>query len=89
MYHFCFNVILFGHTVHGKIDVQYSQRAIFSIEKGLIGQNHSSLGSHRLVKISPPAKFPISPTSYQYLERHAPLSPLPFPILLFGFFWNS
>ena len=31
------------------IDVQYSQKAIFSFEKGSIGQNHSS-GSHHPVK---------------------------------------
>ena len=39
------------------INVQYSQRIIFSFEKGLIGQNHSSLGSHCPVKKFPPAKF--------------------------------
>ena len=39
------------------IDVQYSQKAIFSFEKGLIGQNHSSSGSHRLVKKSPLSKI--------------------------------
>ena len=34
------------------IDVQYSQKAIFSFEKGMIGQNISS-GSHHPVKKSP------------------------------------
>ena len=60
------------------IDVQYSQRVIFSIEKGPIGQNYSSSGSHCLVKKSSPAKFPIPPTSYHYLESPSP-SPLSFP----------
>ena len=50
------------------IEVQYSQTAIFSIEKGLIGQNHSSSGSHCLGKKSPLAKFPIPPTSYHFLD---------------------
>ena len=35
-------------------DVQYSQKPIFSFEKGSNGQNHSSPGSHHLVKKSPP-----------------------------------
>ena len=35
------------------LDVQYSQKAIFSFEKDLIGQNHSSTGSHCLRKRSP------------------------------------
>ena len=43
------------------IDVQHSQRAIFTIEKGSIGQNHSSSGSHCLLKKSSPTKFPIPP----------------------------
>ena len=41
------------------IDVQYSQKAVFSFEKGLNGQIHSS-GSHHQVKKSPPATFLIS-----------------------------
>ena len=40
------------------IDVQYSQKAIFSFEKGSIGQNHSSSGSHH-------------PVIYRYLENPA------------------
>ena len=40
------------------IGVQYSQKAAFNFEKGLNGQNHSSV-SHHLVKKNPPAKFPI------------------------------
>ena len=43
------------------IDVQYSQKAVFSFEKGLNGQNHSSSGSHQSVKNFPPAKFLIPP----------------------------
>ena len=35
------------------IDVQYSQKAVVSFEKGLNGQNHSSSGSHHPVKNSP------------------------------------
>ena len=35
------------------IDVQYSQKTFFSLEKGLNNQNHSSLGSHHLIKKSP------------------------------------
>ena len=36
------------------IDVQYSQKAVFSFEKGSNGQNHSSSSSHHPVK-----KFPL------------------------------
>ena len=36
------------------IDVQYSQNAIFSFEKGSNSQNHSSSGSQDTVKKSPP-----------------------------------
>ena len=39
------------------IDVKYSQKAVFSFEKGLNRQNHSSLGSHHPVKKFPPAVF--------------------------------
>ena len=42
------------------IDVQYSQKAVFSFEKGLNGQNHCS-GFHHPVKNHPQAKFPIPP----------------------------
>ena len=42
------------------IDVQYSQKAVFSFDKGLNGQNHSSTGSHQPVKKSP-SKIPDSP----------------------------
>ena len=49
------------------IDVQYSQKAVFSFEKGLNGQNHSSSGSHHLVWKShqqnfwPPYSHPLNP----------------------------
>ena len=43
------------------IDVQYLQKAVFCFEKGLNGQNHSSSGSHLLIKKSTPAKFLIPP----------------------------
>ena len=32
------------------IDVQYSQEAVFTIEKGLNGQNHSSSSQHPVKK---------------------------------------
>ena len=59
------------------IDVQYSQKAVFSFEKGLNGQNHSSSGSHHPVKKIPPSKIsdyrspPPPPTPYRYLENPA------------------
>ena len=47
------------------IDVQYSQKAVFSFEKGLNCQNHYSLGSLHLVTPPPappqPEKFLIPP----------------------------
>ena len=39
------------------IDAQYSQKTVFSFQKGLNGQNHSSSGSNYKIKNSPPAKF--------------------------------
>ena len=39
------------------IDVNYSQKADFSFEKGLNGHNHSSSGSNHLVKKSTPSKI--------------------------------
>ena len=58
------------------IDVQYSQKAIFSFEKGMIGQNNSSSGSHCPVKKIPQQNFwlppplgGIPPTPYHYLEN--------------------
>ena len=55
------------------IDVQYSQKAVFSFEKGSNCQKHSYSGSLHMVKNLPPApvKFPIPPpppTPYHYLE---------------------
>ena len=59
------------------IDVQYSQKAVFSFEKGLNLQNRSSSGSLHLVKKFPPAKFliPVPPLGGIYP---------PHPLLLFG-----
>ena len=55
------------------IDVPFSQKAVFSFEKGSNHQNHSSLGSQHLVKkSSTPVKFPI------------PTFPPPHHLLLFG-----
>ena len=42
-------------------DVHYSQSVIFSFEKGLNGQNRSSLGSHNPIKFPLPVKFSIPP----------------------------
>ena len=42
-------------------DVHYSQSVIFSFEKGLNGQNCSSLGSHNPIKFPLPVKFSIPP----------------------------
>ena len=65
MYHFCFNFIYsFGTQVIlilVLIDIQYSQKAIFSFEEGSIDQNNSSSGSHHLIKKSSPAKYLICP----------------------------
>ena len=46
------------------IDVQYQQNAIFSFEKFSIRQNHSSSGSHHLIKKSPPAVFTTFDTNF-------------------------
>ena len=43
------------------IEVQYSQKAVFSFEKGSNHQNHSSSGSLHIVKKSPPSKMSNSP----------------------------
>ena len=63
MYHFCFNFILFRHTGHAyfKVDVQYSQKAVFSFKKGSNGQNHFSSGSCHLIKKIPFSKISDSP----------------------------
>ena len=39
------------------IDIQYLKNAVFSLEEGLNGQNHS-VDSHHLIEKSPPAKIP-------------------------------
>ena len=63
------------------IDVQYSQKAVFSFEKDLNCQNHSSSGSFHLVKKSPTSTISDSnphwggifpPTPYRYLENSEP-----------------
>ena len=61
------------------IYVQYSQKAVFTFEKGVNCQNDSS-GSHHLVKKSPPAEFPIPPIKGENLSPPHPTHPL----LLFG-----
>ena len=60
------------------IDVQYSQKTVFSFEKGSNRQNHSSSGSLYLVKKFPPVKFPIPSKPLplfgrpQYIKLYAP-----------------
>ena len=49
---------------------QYSPKAVFSFEKGLNCQNHSSGLLHRVKKLFP-VKFPRTPTPYRYLENLA------------------
>ena len=39
------------------IDVQYSQKAVFSFKKGLNCQDHSSSGSFHPVNLPPPSKI--------------------------------
>ena len=51
-------------------NVQYSQKPVFSFEKGLNGQNYSSAGSHHLVK-----KFP-----YSEISDSLPLGESPHPL---------
>ena len=43
------------------IDVQYSEKAVFNLEKGSNCENHSYSGSHHPIKKSSPAKFLIFP----------------------------
>ena len=60
------------------IDVKYSQKAVFSFEKGSNHQNHFSSGSLHLAKKLPPVKFPILPNLLplfgrpQYIKLYAP-----------------
>ena len=49
------------------IDVQYSQKAVFSFEKGSDRQNNSSSGSHHPVTPPSPSKIPHTP--HRYLEN--------------------
>ena len=56
----CTNFVLISYSFETQImlililiDVQYSQNAVFSFEKFSNRQNHSSSGSHHLVKKSP------------------------------------
>ena len=53
------------------IDVQHSQKALFSFEKGSNGQNHSSSCSDHPIS---PSKISNPPTPYRYLEN--PATPL-------------
>ena len=64
------------------IDVQYSQEAVFSFDKGSNSQNRSSSGSiHTVKKSPPPSKISDSPltegnlppTPYRYLENPDPI----------------
>ena len=71
------------------INVQYSRRAIFSIEKGSIGQNYSSSGSYCLVKKSPPPSNISDFPHFLPLFGKPCLPPFSLRPPLFGFFWNS
>ena len=54
------------------IDVQYSQKAVFSFEKGLNCPNHPSPGSLHLVTPPPPYWMGnLPPTFHCYLESPA------------------
>ena len=59
------------------IDVQYSQKADFSFEKGLNRENHSSSGSHHPIKKSPQCNFQSPLPTVGNLPPPPPLSPLP------------
>ena len=50
------------------IIAQYLQNVVFSFEKGLSGQNHSSSDSHHQLEKFSHANFP-SPTPLRYLEK--------------------
>ena len=65
-----FNFIVLGKNYANfliLIDVQYSQKAFFSFEKGWNSQNHSSSGSHLLIK-----KFPLPSKISEF--PHPPLT---------------
>ena len=51
------------------IDVQYSRKAVFSFEKGLNCQNHSSSGFLHPVEKFPPIKFLIPPYSLRLFGK--------------------
>ena len=73
------------------IDVQYSQKAVFSFQKGMNRQNHISSGFLHLVKnpphqnfwFPPPPKLS-TPTPYCYLENPGDGAKYLFKILNFG-----
>ena len=62
------------------LDVEYSRNVVFSFERGLNDQRHSSSDSHHPIKKSPKAKFHIH-LPY-WVEFH------PYPLTLFGKPWN-
>ena len=68
------------------IDIQYLQNLIFSFEKGLNDQNHSSSDSHHLIKkialrkifhLHPLGEFPHPLTLFwkPWVENHSEISP--------------
>ena len=59
------------------IDVQYSLKAVFSFEKGLNNQNHSSSGSLHWLKKSPSSKISDSPSHY-WGKGEIPPPPAPY-----------
>ena len=56
------------------IDIQYSQKAVSSFEKGSNCQNHSSSGSLYLVEKFPPVKFLILPIPLGRIYLPPPLT---------------
>ena len=51
------------------IDAQYSQKAVFSFERGSSSQNHSSSGFLHPIKKFPPVIFLISPNPLPLFGR--------------------
>ena len=71
------------------IDFQYSQKAVFSFEKGSNYQNHSSSGSLQLViKFQPLVKYLIPPTLNRYLENPGDIVQIYFRLVYFQLLLN-
>ena len=86
----CYIFVLISYSLDAQvvlilisIDVHYSQKAVFSFEKGLNCQNHSFSGYLHLVKKSSPVKFPIPPSLPQLGGGDLPPTPT-----LYSYFKN-